>query len=333
MQSRAPYIRRPTILIASQQEWSSRSLESILAPHGYLVLRAHTGRGALDRARRDQPDAIIVDVQLPDGDGWGVCRALRANELISDSTPVLLALAEWPTRQNRLDARQAGIWDCFGQPLDTEEFLATLEVFVRAKLDADRARAEGLVDEATGLYNLRGLTRRARELGSQAARQHAPLGCVLLAADLGSSPLPPSPTAPPSPDEESQAGLEAAAAAALPRMVQALKSSGRRSDVIGQLAPLEFAVVAPGADAERARRLAQRLATAMLESRDSPMAPPPPRPPLRLHAGYYGVPDFRAAAIDSADLLLRATAALREARLDRTGPWLRSFDDGPEVSA
>ncbi len=326
MQSRAPYIRPPTILIASKQEWSSRSLESILAPHGYLVLRAHTGRGALDRARRDQPDAIIVDVQLPDGDGWGVCRALRANELISDSTPVLLALAEWPTRQNRLDARQAGIWHCFSQPLDTEEFLATLEVFVRAKLDADRARAEGLVDEATGLYNLRGLTRRARELGSQAARQHAALGCVLLAADLGSppSPLLPSATPPTPADEESPAGLEAAAAAALPRMVQALKSSGRRSDVIGQLAPLEFAVVAPGADAARTRRMAERLANTMLEPAD---------PPLRLHAGYYGVPDFQAAAIDSADLLLRATAALREARLDRTGPWLRSFDEGPEVSA
>ena len=43
--------RPPLVLIVSNQEWSSRSLETILAPNGYAVLRAYTGASAMARAR------------------------------------------------------------------------------------------------------------------------------------------------------------------------------------------------------------------------------------------------------------------------------------------
>src|SRR5438105_5479222 len=60
--------RQPIVLIASDQESSSRSLESILAPSGYTVLKAYTGAQTLERARAAQPDAIILDAILPDQD-------------------------------------------------------------------------------------------------------------------------------------------------------------------------------------------------------------------------------------------------------------------------
>ena len=41
----------PLVLIANDQEWSARSLESILGPNGYAVIRAYTGQQALERAR------------------------------------------------------------------------------------------------------------------------------------------------------------------------------------------------------------------------------------------------------------------------------------------
>jgi len=58
--------RRPLVLIANDQEWSARSLESILAPNGFTVLRAYTGQQALQRARTAAPDLIILDAQMPD---------------------------------------------------------------------------------------------------------------------------------------------------------------------------------------------------------------------------------------------------------------------------
>src|SRR5690349_23536416 len=82
--------RPPLLLIANSQEWHSRSLESILGPHGYAVLRAYTGKQTLERAQGARPDIIILDTDLPDQDGFEVCRALVADPAISASTPILM---------------------------------------------------------------------------------------------------------------------------------------------------------------------------------------------------------------------------------------------------
>jgi diguanylate cyclase (GGDEF)-like protein len=302
--------RPSVVLIASKQEWTSRSLESILAPNGYVVVRSYTVGRALERAEREQPDAIIIDVQLSDGTGHELCRELRVRQRVSPSTPILLTLPQPPTRRDRIAALHAGAWDCLWEPLDAEEVLAVLDAFVPAKLDADHARAEGLVDEATGLYNLRGLTRRAQELASHASRSHAALACVLLAPDLSLQEW----------HSESGDGQPAT----VHRIARALRAAGRSSDAIGRLGPSEFAIVAVDTDAEQAGGLADRLGRAILAAPDQPTEP---ASPLRLHAGCHGVADFHAASIDAVDLMLRATAALKKARSDPTGGWLRWFDD------
>src|SRR5689334_15369680 len=71
--------RPPLILIANEQEWSARSLESILGPNGYAVVRAYTGRQTLDLVRTAQPDAVVLDVRMSDMDGLEVCQALRSD--------------------------------------------------------------------------------------------------------------------------------------------------------------------------------------------------------------------------------------------------------------
>jgi len=301
--------RPPLVLIVSNQEWSSRSLETILAPNGYAVLRAYTGASAMTRARGAQPDVIVVDSSLPDYDGLELCRKIRRDRHVPLGMPIFIIGPEPPTRQRRIDALRAGAWEHLGQPLDAEEFLLRIEAFVRAKLDADRARAEGLVDEATGLYNMRGLARRARELGSQASRQHAALACVVFAPDFDARDL--------------DAASEDALAEAAQRLAGAFKAAGRLSDAIGRVGPSEFAVVAIGTDAPGSVKLAERVAQALAAA---PALSPTTRP-FELRAGYYTVPDFHSAPVDTVDALLRATAALRLARTDPRGGWLRQFEN------
>src|SRR5256885_3144908 len=69
MPDQAGAARPAVILIATKQEWATRSLESILAPRGYVVLRSYTARRTLERALRDRPDIIVLDAQLPDANG------------------------------------------------------------------------------------------------------------------------------------------------------------------------------------------------------------------------------------------------------------------------
>lgn len=302
MQMKTPSARPVGVLIASPQEWTSRSLASILAPHGYLVLKAFTREQTVAHIRRDPPDAIIIDEQLPDGDGYSLCRQLYEEDIVSPSTPVLLALPRAPTRRDRLAVLRAGAWACLGEPLDAEELVAALDVFVPAKLDADQARRAGLVDEMTGIYNVRGLMRRADELAAHATRSHGALGCVLLAPDteVGDPPLP-----------------------VVRRITTKLRAATRHSDALGRVNANTFGVFAPGTDAGQTRRLAERLAAAILEGGASPEAPAEPR--MRVRAGCYGVTDLHDTSIDSAELMLRATTALQNARTDQPDAWLQQY--------
>jgi diguanylate cyclase (GGDEF)-like protein len=297
----------PLVLIANGQEWHTRSLESILGPHGYAVLRAYTGRQALERGRSARPDLIILDVDLPDMDGLQVCRELRNDPRITASTPILVTCSGHPTRQQRLAALRAGAWDYLAVPLDGEELQLRLDAYVRAKFDADRAREESLLDETSGLYNIRGLARRARELGSQAFRHGEAFACVVLAPHVVA-------------DESDAAAVEQALAAAAERLAQALRENGRVSDAIGRLGPTEFAVIAQGTDAEGAVRLAERVARAV-ETMEAEL----PRVRLKMKAGYDAVANYHDAPIEPADMLVRATTAMRMTQPDTDGGWIKSF--------
>ena len=295
----------PLVLIANDQEWSARSLESILVPKGYEVMRAYTGRQALERARTAHPDIIILDAQMPDLHGVEVCRQLRADPRFSPTVPIVITTAGPSGRAQRLEAYQAGAWEFLGQPLDGEALLLKLESFLSAKLEVDRVHDESLLDQGTGLYNMRGLSRRAREIGSEAFRQRHGLTCVVFA--------------PESPDMGAASAEEVSARLAS-AVGEALRKSGRSSDAIGRLGPLEFAVIAPATGPVAAVKLVERL-------RDSverhPVATNGSSGSMALRIGYCAVPDFRAVDFDATEMLLRATTALRTVRAE--GGTLRAF--------
>ena len=137
------------ILIANDQEWTARSLESVLAPHGYVILRAFTGQQALDRARSGQPALILLDAQLPDIHGFEVCRTLRSDPSVGPGVPVIITTAGPSGRQQRLEATRAGAWEFFGQPLDGELVLAKIETFLRAADALRSIRADSLLQEVS----------------------------------------------------------------------------------------------------------------------------------------------------------------------------------------
>ena len=288
--------RPPLVLIANDQEWSTRSLESILWPNGYAVLRAYTGRKTLERAQTAQPDLIIIDSNLPDYDSFALCRELRDSQTLRDSTPILMTSPERPSREVRLASLRAGAWDFISYPLDAEELMLKLDGFVRAKFDADLAREEALLDVKTGLYNLRGLERRARELGSHAYRHHWPVACVVLKPE-------------PSPDP-AQSAL---------RMAEACKRVFRTSDAVGRVGDSEFVVIAPGTDEPGAIRLAERLSDAVGGNGHSGV-----HPAIQIRAGYQAVGDYHEQPIEVMDMVAHATDALTNGA-GHEG-WIRRFN-------
>jgi PleD family two-component response regulator len=308
MIDRTSHARPPLTLIANSQEWHSRSLESILGPHGYAVLRAYTGKQAIERSISAKPDLIILDTDLPDRDGFDVCRDLRADPNISASTPILMTSPGHPSRQKRLEALRAGAWDFIGSALDGEELPLRLGAYVRAKQEVDRAREDSLLDELTGLYNIRGLARRARELGSQAFRSKEPLACIVLTPVLGNG-------------SESVA-QDDMIAKVTERLASVLRETGRTSDAMGMLGHGEFGVVAQGTDPRGAVRLAERLAEAANQVFEDTG--------MRVAVGYDAVPNYFDAPIEPSDMLMRASMAMRlsrgEAGGDSSALRIRKFE-------
>jgi len=307
-----PAGRPPLALIGSDQEWSIRSIESILGPHGYAVLRAYNGKEVLERAQSGQPDVVILDLRLPDQDGRVVCRALRDQRIVSPATPILMISSGHPAKADRLKALQAGAWEVLSLPLDGEEFLLKLSAFVQAKTESDTLREEGLVDRSTGFYSVRGLARRAREVGAEAFRRKTALACVVIGVD-------------PVGTDGAETGTDAALAEALNIVAQAFQGTARSSDIIGRLGRSEFAVIAPATDAEGAMRLAERLAAAV-DAR--PPAPGTRVSAVKLRAGYEAVADLHETPVEPVDLLVRATAALRQVRGNGQDGRFQRYDPG-----
>ena len=295
--------RAPQILIVDRHEWSSRSLESVLTPNGYIVMRAFSAQSAFQRVRVQSPDLVFISSTLPNDDGINLCQTLRSEPQFGASLPILFTSPERPTLQERRSALRAGAWEIVSHPFDVAELLLKLEVYVRARLEIDAARGRALVDEQTGLYNAQGLERRATEIQSQARRAQQALACVVLSFA-----------------GEEEAGDDEADAAAAVRIAQTLKRVGRGSDAIGRLGQREFAVVAPSTNAEGAAKLAHRLATAIRST-----AAEEAGPSIRLRAGYDAVPNAREATIAASDLLVHATVALRDAQSNGDPDWIQQF--------
>jgi diguanylate cyclase (GGDEF)-like protein len=212
------------------------------------------------------------------------------------------------SRAERLEALAAGAWDFVALPFDAEEMLFRLDSYVGAKLFSDRLAEEGMIDPVTGLYNLRGLMRRARELGSDAYRHGRALACVAIAPHLNNG------------DAPGKAD-DTAVWQAVSRMAKVLQKSGRISDAIGRVRMGEFVVIASSTDAGKALRLAQRLQSAAESAAEDGDADG-----LSVLAGYDAVSDFRTAGIQPAALLAGATAALRQSQQDPNGVAIHRYE-------
>jgi PleD family two-component response regulator len=281
------------ILLVDNDEWRARSLESIFAPGSVVVVRAHTGRQAVDLVQRISPDAVITILDLPDMTGGDLIREVRASASVRRNTPVLALAPSDPGRRERLEILRAGAWDILLPPLDAEEILLRVGTYVTAKQESDAAREGSLVDPALGCYNLAGLVKRIDELAADASRYRRDLACIAVGLL----------------DRDESGRAASFHREALQPIANALSTTIRLSDAFACLTRGEFVIVAPSTDSSGAARLAERLLAAL----DQVMAPGHPASGAR--AGIAALETTQE--IVPGDLLSRARAALRRAEESR----------------
>ncbi|HYW30652.1 MAG TPA: response regulator [Gemmatimonas sp.] len=304
--------RPPIVVVGVEQEWAARSLETVLGPRGFAVVRAYSGRQTLDLAEVAAPDVVLIDSRLPDMDGVDVCRALREERRIGSHVPVIITTSGPAPREFMRSAYTAGAWSVWEQPMDGELLLLRLETWVDAKRVVDEAERVSLIDLESGLYTYRGLSRRAREVMADATRRRTPVSCVAI-----------GPIVLRSANVADERPVPQHVAAEVGRMLSTL---ARGSDVVGRMSATEFAILAPMTERDGAIELVERLrdriatmAPVVHEGRTSRIA---------LRAGVATNPGEGIELRDGNDLLVRASTALRYAQSARES-LVRTFDDVP----
>ncbi|MBV8431892.1 MAG: response regulator transcription factor [Solirubrobacterales bacterium] len=119
------------VLVIEDDDAVRAAIRRALLLGGYEVLQAPTGEEGLLRAQTDVPDAIVLDLGLPDIDGVDVTRTLRQS---GDRTPILMLTAR-AAIEDRVDGLEAGADDYLVKPYDVRELQARLKAIMRRHIE------------------------------------------------------------------------------------------------------------------------------------------------------------------------------------------------------
>jgi len=109
-----------TILIVEDSKLNRKLVETVLRPCGYRLLIAVDGQEAIDIATREQPDLILMDMQLPKISGYDATRTLKAQPETADIS--IVALTAHAMEDERERARAVGCDGYITKPINTRTF-------------------------------------------------------------------------------------------------------------------------------------------------------------------------------------------------------------------
>ena len=125
-----------TVLIVEDDRNIADLLRLYLEKEGYTVVIAPDGMRGVEQFRTVHPSLVLLDVMLPGLDGWGVCRAIRAEP----QTPIIMLTAKSET-EDKVNGLKQGADDYITKPFEMKEVLARIEaVLRRSGIEPEKSR-------------------------------------------------------------------------------------------------------------------------------------------------------------------------------------------------
>lgn len=122
-------INTSSILIVDDTIYNIQLLSLMLIRHGYVVEQATNGQAALEKAAKILPDIILLDIRMPDIDGYEVCKILKANPTTQGIPIIFISSIEEPSE--KVEAFSVGGVDYISKPFQLIEVLARIETHLR----------------------------------------------------------------------------------------------------------------------------------------------------------------------------------------------------------
>jgi PAS domain S-box-containing protein len=150
------FTKAPVILIADDNPTVRQTMEIMLADQGFSLYYAEDGQTAYDMAVEIHPDLILLDIMMPELDGFAVCSMLREHPDLRE-VPIVMVTA-LNDRASRIDGIKAGADDFISKPFDVLELSARIKTILRLNrykvLQKERAQFKWAVEKSGEGYLL-----------------------------------------------------------------------------------------------------------------------------------------------------------------------------------
>ncbi len=124
---------KPYVLTVDDEAHITELIAMALGFNGFEVERVGSGRAALASIEKRRPDLVLLDVMLPDLDGFEVARRLRQNERVGTRVPVIFLTAKDATT-DKLEGFRLGVDDYVTKPFSVEELVERVKAVLRRSL-------------------------------------------------------------------------------------------------------------------------------------------------------------------------------------------------------
>ncbi|CAK0745208.1 two-component system, cell cycle response regulator [Gammaproteobacteria bacterium] len=170
----------PTILVVDDEPSNIQVLAGILK-HDCRVLFALSGEDALRLANSHKPDLILLDVQMPDLDGFAVCIKLKEDPILKDIPIIFITVMN--EVQDEIQGLEVGAVDYITKPTNPAIVLGRVRKHLQIKNQRDLLRRMIVIDDLTGLVNRRGFEEAFDREWRLAVRNRIPISLILFDID------------------------------------------------------------------------------------------------------------------------------------------------------
>ena len=122
---------KKTILIIEDNEQNMYVLSYLLEQSNYTIIKAYNGKDGLKLAHENHPEIILIDIQLPDMDGYEICNKLSHNGL--PKSTVIIAVTSYAMGGDKEKALEAGADGYLEKPINPDTFVKQMESIVKGK--------------------------------------------------------------------------------------------------------------------------------------------------------------------------------------------------------
>jgi response regulator RpfG family c-di-GMP phosphodiesterase len=127
---------KPRILCVDDEPVNLKFFDAFLIPQGYDVLHAENGRQALEKIKEQKIDLVLLDIMMPEMNGYDVCRRIKEDQTHANIPVIMITSLQF--KKERIKGIEAGAEDFISKPIDQAEVLARIKMLLKMKELNDR---------------------------------------------------------------------------------------------------------------------------------------------------------------------------------------------------